>query len=214
MAQKTDIRALFIQMFIGELIRNTSSSPINFSKSTQHIETPKNMQIIPRESEKRFPQQEQKLHPSSYHLNTPDALKPIHPTSLLRPIQVRPRLSMQRHGLPTRTRHPHTLNHSTFEGLDLGKLSALISEPRIQQIECPGENKELLIKKNDVIQKTSVSLAKSEIKKIVSEFSKATRIPVVGGVFKVAFKNLIMTAIISDFVGTRFVIQKKHPSHS
>lgn len=94
---------------------------------------------------------------------------------------------------------------------DLKKLNILISDPRINQIDCHGPNKEILVKISGTTQKTKTILTKEEIIEIIKEFSDKTRIPLIKGVFRAALGNLILTATISDFVDTRFTIQKRTP---
>lgn len=99
--------------------------------------------------------------------------------------------------------------------VDLGKLNFLLMDPAVQAIECQGPNKNILVRKNGVTQKTPVILQEDEIKKIVDNFSKKTKIPLIGNMFKAAYSNLIMSAVSSEFLGTRFIVQKKfNPAES
>ena len=91
---------------------------------------------------------------------------------------------------------------------DLGKLNIFISDPRIQQIECYGPNKEITVKVSGMAQKTRIKLTKEEIDGILKKFSEQTRIPLLKGIFKAALGNLTITAVTSDFVDTKFTIQK------
>lgn len=91
----------------------------------------------------------------------------------------------------------------------MGKINPLISDRDIQMIECPGAGKQILIYKSGVIQNTNIVLDKGEINLLMKEFSKKTKIPLISGVFKAALDNFIITAVISDFIGTRFILQKK-----
>jgi len=91
----------------------------------------------------------------------------------------------------------------------LEKIKPLLNDPSIRSIECSGPEKNLIINRQGIIQSANLSLNQSEISSIVEEVSNKTRIPLVAGTFKAAFDNFIMTAIISEFVGTRFLIQRK-----
>ena len=55
---------------------------------------------------------------------------------------------------------------------------------------------------------TKVILDQPEISMIIEMFSREARIPVVGGILKAAVGNLVISAVISDFVGSRFIINK------
>lgn len=94
---------------------------------------------------------------------------------------------------------------------DLKKLNLFFSDPRVEQVECHGPNKNVLVKIAGTTQKTETILTKEEITEIIKEFSEKTRIPLIKGVFRAALGNLILTAAISDFVDTRFTIQKRAP---
>lgn len=91
----------------------------------------------------------------------------------------------------------------------LSKILPIISQPDISSVECPSPGKQLLINKYGSIQISNLSLSEEEVKQILQEVSQKTRIPVISGVFKAMFDNYIFTAVVSDFVGTRFIIQKK-----
>lgn len=89
------------------------------------------------------------------------------------------------------------------------KLNFLVADPSVSSIECPGPNKPLLVNKGGMIQATNILLTKDEVDNIIREFSEKTRIPLIQGTFKAVFGRLLVTAVISEFVGTRFIIQKR-----
>jgi len=92
--------------------------------------------------------------------------------------------------------------------LGLEKLSEYMQDPSVLSIECPGPKKPLIINRAGRIQPTNLILTKKEIEKIMNEFSEKTRIPLISGVFKAAHQNILITAVISEYLGTRFIIQK------
>ena len=57
-------------------------------------------------------------------------------------------------------------------------------------------------------KKTPIKLSKEEIDQIVRAFSESAKIPSTEGLFKAAFGNLVISAVVSDIVGTRFIIRK------
>tara|TARA_Y100000034_G_scaffold126562_1_gene177961 strand:- start:457 stop:1155 length:699 start_codon:yes stop_codon:yes gene_type:complete len=95
---------------------------------------------------------------------------------------------------------------------NVGKLNLLISDVGVESIECLGANKNVIVKKGGKVQQTRIILTRNEIKQILEDFSQKTKIPLQAGTFKAILNNLILTAIISEFSGTRFIIQKKTPS--
>jgi hypothetical protein len=94
----------------------------------------------------------------------------------------------------------------------LNKLNNLMLDPTVQTIECPGPGKQVTVYRSGFIQNTNIFLTTDEIKKIMSEISEITKIPIIPGVFKAALGNFVITSVVSEFVGTRFIIQKKEPS--
>ena len=97
------------------------------------------------------------------------------------------------------------------EGFALGKIEALLKNNTIQSIECPGPNKNLLIKRYDKINTTKITITQEEITDILYNFAKEAKIPIVGGILKAAVGDLVISAVISEFVGSRFIINKITP---
>lgn len=95
---------------------------------------------------------------------------------------------------------------------DLGKINVLLTDPRVQEIQCPGYGKDIMVKKDGSLQNTKINLTKEELDSLIQKFSEATRIPLVRGMFKAAIGDIIMTAFVSDFVDTRFSIEKRLPT--
>ncbi|HJX50872.1 MAG TPA: hypothetical protein VJ438_05425 [Candidatus Nanoarchaeia archaeon] len=91
--------------------------------------------------------------------------------------------------------------------VDLGKLNPLIKDPMVQTIECHGPDKKIIVRTPSE-RETEISLTKEEINNIVKTFSEHTKIPAEEGVFRVALGRIVFTAIISDIVGTKFMIKK------
>lgn len=91
------------------------------------------------------------------------------------------------------------------------KLNFLIKDPSVTEIECIGSEQNLLVKKGGAIQKTPVTLSIEEIYELIAEFSQKTKIPVLDGTIKAALNNLILTAVLSEILGPRFILQKKNP---
>ena len=87
-------------------------------------------------------------------------------------------------------------------------LNALIRNPAINEIECIGVDNPLMIKIRGMTQKTQVKLTIEEIYDLIAEFSQKTRIPVINGSIKAALNNMIITAVLSETLGPRFILQK------
>ncbi|MSS74211.1 hypothetical protein EXS72_01055 [Candidatus Pacearchaeota archaeon] len=95
--------------------------------------------------------------------------------------------------------------------LAIDKLNFLIRDPSVTEIECSDSEKNILVKKGGSVQRTSVKLSIEEVYQLIGEFSQKTKIPVIDGTIKTAFNNLILTAVLSETLGPRFIIQKKNP---
>ena len=94
------------------------------------------------------------------------------------------------------------------EGFNLGNLEAFLRDPAIQSIECSGPGKDILIRKRNRLTTIKLSLKENEINTLINNFSKESRIPILGGILKAAVGNLVISAIISEFVGSRFIINR------
>ena len=92
--------------------------------------------------------------------------------------------------------------------IDLGKLNPLIKDPLVREIHCSGPDQNIIVKGNMGTKPTSIILNKSEIDLIIQKFSQVSRIPASPGVFKVVIGKLILSAIISEVIGSRFIINK------
>jgi len=101
----------------------------------------------------------------------------------------------------------------TENQIDLGKLNQLIKDPFVKIVECNGPNEKIIVSTPSK-KLTNISLSKEEINEIIKKFSESAKIPVQEGVFKVAFGKLIFSAIISDVVGSKFIIRKMPPKMS
>lgn len=92
--------------------------------------------------------------------------------------------------------------------IDLTKLNSLINDYMVSIIECYGSEENIVVKGKMGTKKTPITLSKEEIDDIIQRFSRETKIPVQEGVFKVVAGRLILLAIISEVVGSKFVIKK------
>lgn len=95
--------------------------------------------------------------------------------------------------------------------MDLGSLNPMIADKQVTMIECPGPDKFLIVKKAGQINSARISLSGGEIDKIIEQFSEKAKIPVIRGIFKAVVGNLAISAVISEFVGGRFIINKFTP---
>jgi len=97
------------------------------------------------------------------------------------------------------------------KGFGLGVLEPLLKDVSIQSIECPGPNKNILVKKYSKVNVTKIILSQKDITNIINNFSIKAKIPIVGGILKAAVGDLVVSAVISEFIGSRFIINKIIP---
>lgn len=147
-------------------------------------------------------------------------IEPMEPKIDLDKPDVKGMIPSMIHSPPPQIRIPRTappikmnlpVNPSAAGSINLGKITQFLSDPAVVSVESPGAGKNLMINRSGAIQTSPMSLTKEEIDAIMKEVSDKTRIPLSTGVFKAAFQNLIITAVLSDYIGTRFLIQKKNP---
>lgn len=99
-------------------------------------------------------------------------------------------------------------------GFTLGKIEPILQDNLIQTIECPGPGKNVLVKKLDKINVTKITLSQDEINQIIIQFSNQSKIPLLGGILKAAVGNMLISAVTSDFAGSRFIINRINPNIS
>lgn len=93
-------------------------------------------------------------------------------------------------------------------GMDLGKLNPYLEDPNIDSIEVEGENEKIYVVGKMGKKPISLVLNRDEIDAIIDKFSSDAKIPKVEGLFKVSINNLILTAMVSSVISSRFIIKK------
>ncbi len=92
--------------------------------------------------------------------------------------------------------------------VDLGKLNPLVDDISVSSIECHGPSENIIVAGKMGRKKTNIILSEGEINEIINRFSTTAKIPLQEGVFKVVLGKLIISAVISDIISTRFIIRK------
>ena len=92
--------------------------------------------------------------------------------------------------------------------IDLGKLNPLIKDPLVNSIECSGTDEPVTVRGKMGIKKTNIILNKEELDQTIKKFSETAKIPMHEGVLKIATGRLILSAVISDIIGSKFIIKK------
>ena len=226
-----EIGELFVKNFVFSLIKSIPVQEVyeEPQKTNQEIKIEKIENKIPT----TYPQiqiikKETEMLPSLPSLKK---IKEIYSPSIMRPMNITPQrpmpapiqpppsplsqnLSIKRGFLPSVVSDipvppPHSM--PLILGSAFAKANSILKDPSVQSVECPGPGKPLLANKSGIMQTSSVILSKEEISSILEEVSEKTKIPLIEGLFKAMLGNLIITAVISEFVGTRFIMQKRNP---
>lgn len=107
---------------------------------------------------------------------------------------------------------PPTVQHirpiPTRREIDIGKLNPLIKDPLVKIIECNGPDEKIVVGGTMGRKNTNIILSKEEIDGVIKKFSEETKIPAEEGIFKAAVGRLIISAIVSDITGSKFIIRK------
>ncbi len=104
---------------------------------------------------------------------------------------------------------PVQIPSSILDSPELSKIRQLLRDPSVFSVECLGNDKPLRIIRSGQRQMTNISLNKEEISTLLKKFSSESRIPLFDGVFKVAVENLLLNAVISGIIGSKFIIKKQ-----
>lgn len=126
--------------------------------------------------------------------------------SRMPPEFVRPGFKVE--GVPPSLRPPTTPFTLRPAGIDFGKLLPLIQNPSITIIECPGPNKELIIRTYNVRKTYPLSLTNEDMTGIVEQFSKRAKIPIINGLFRAWIDKFLISAIIMNNQVQNFILQK------
>lgn len=201
-------RIIFLKKFIEEMLLNSYEK----HRIEKGIKIEKLKQKFIKSSSEESPQifeenQETKRKPIIYRSSVQDMqLTPSKVTKRIKPLtkpipsQYQPSRQIKGIQLPT----PPTSNPTK-------KIDPLIRDSSVQMIECSGPGRNILVKRYGKINTTKIRLSQKEIMDIINHFANEARIPIAGGILKAAIKNLVISAVISEFVGSRFIINKITP---
>ena len=147
-------------------------------------------------------------HKKEEHHQAPTPLPKQQPTQNMQPSRFpRSRGALGR-AILNRPQQPQQQEAPQESQQGLEKLTPILNDPAVQSIECSGPGQALTINRSGVKQKSNLSLTNEEINELLKTFSEKTNIPLAPGVFKATLGKLTLTAIVSEFVGTRFILLK------
>jgi hypothetical protein len=91
---------------------------------------------------------------------------------------------------------------------DYGKVTPLLNDPSVSTIECQGSGRPVMVIRAGQRQITRINLSAKEVKEFLEKISDAVHIPILEGVFRAAVDNFAINAVVSEIIGSRFVIKK------
>ncbi len=213
--QRDFARIIFLKKFTEEIISNIRRE----YETEENIEVGRFKQKIePRVSDKEFKQimQEPVFEPAKYYKSLsispavqqafrPRFMPKIFHKKQIQKMPLAPEYKKSEYQIPPDVQ---PVAEKRPEGFSIGKLDSLLKDPTIQSIECSGPDQKILVKRNSQINITQFSLSQQEINQIADIFSKDARIPIVNGILKAIVGDLIISAVLSDFAGSRFIINR------
>jgi len=198
----TDFKKFFLLTFTKELIKHSEGRDIK--KLQRIIELEENIK------KEKIPSTFviQGIYPQKKITETsPTQIKP---STLIKPsfkqIKRRQPLFITEPKLPAHLEYLKPIPSGNI-GVELFKIDSLIKDPAVKIIEGnPDEN--VIVSGTMGTKPTGIFLNKEDINRIVNQFSENSKIPVNEGIYRIVLGNLIFSAIISDVIGSRFVIKK------
>ncbi|MEK6841622.1 MAG: hypothetical protein AABX91_00525 [Nanoarchaeota archaeon] len=209
-----NFRTRFLLNFTRELIRNTET----YKKSAVEVSV-KNFILEKKEVQKL---QERKINVSiqkvSHGRNLPLGAKPSRNPNSANPFQsfFAQRVSSQRANSSrvqiVESKLPPTVQHikpiPMQVEINLKKLSPLIKDPLVGIMECNGPGENIFVTGTMGRKRTGIILNKEEVDEIIKIFSESTKIPIEEGMNKFVFGKLVLSAIVSEVIGSKFIIKK------
>lgn len=122
-----------------------------------------------------------------------------------RPLQ---RMRVSGDDLPEHLRYLRPTRTDVPKQLELGKLIPFLNDKNVKSIEVEGSDQPIYVKGTMGKKTTGVIITADEINQILNTFSKVGKVPKVEGLFKVVASNLVLTAMVSESIGSRFIIKK------
>lgn len=122
--------------------------------------------------------------------------------------QFMPKIVPQKAEIPIQIQIPkQEIKIEEEETVKTGTVIDSLLSKGIKTIE--GSSDGVRIKRDGEFEQTTIMLSENEIKDIIKKFSEITRIPITDNVLRTTINDFKITAIISNKIGSRFLIQNK-----
>lgn len=195
-----NFKKLFLLHFTRELILHSSSGEFTNLQSLMKEEVAEDKSELMRSIKINSPQRKQELVQED--LDFHKIFRGISPSLATQ----RKTISIPEINLPPHLQYLKPIPKET--GIDLEKLNPLINDPAVKIIECSGADEHVFVRGGMGTKPTNIVLHKEDIDKIIETFARVSSIPPHEGIYHVAFGKLILSAIISNVVGSKFMIKK------
>lgn len=201
-------RTLFLLEFTKQLIKNSKTEDIfKLEKILEEREKEKEEKIKERQSEIK-----EKLSPSKQTKEIEELEEQTleFPKFIAKPIITRPQvprvLRIPEPKIPPHLQYLRPI--PTQAEINLNSLNPLLNDPKVKTIECLGQDEAIIVSGDMGRKPTNIILNKQEIDETIQAFSRASKIPYEEGIFRVVYGNLVFSAIISESLGSKFIIKK------
>ncbi len=209
-----DFKKIFLLAFAVELIKHSKNNDIANLQKIIELEESKIKEKIPSafQVEKSIPSKlKESILASEKKIIIPAGNTFAIPRLKTVTGQIQhPSLIIPEPKLPSHLEYLRPIPSKSVE-IDLSKINPLIKDPAVKVIE-GNPNERVIVNGSMGTRPTSIILDKDEINEIINKFSKVAKIPINEGVYKVVAGNLVLSAVISETVGSRFVIKKIIPT--
>jgi len=209
----------FIRKFVFAIVQNIRAKNFDYEeKQVIHAD------LVPRISEKvmhaslgekvsrNVPVIPQMQAPVVRKRDMSALIAPIGGSRMRAPVQQMPPVQAQPIAPPVQQFVPATPQGAPVGvAQDYGKITPLLNDPSVSTIECQGVGKPVMIIRAGQKQVTKIVLSGNDIKEVLQKVSDAAHIPLLEGVFRAAVDNFSINAVISEMIGSRFVIKKQTP---
>lgn len=104
---------------------------------------------------------------------------------------------------------PPSPQNAALPQFTLAKIQSLLSSQGTRSIECPGPDRPLILVRGGKPEVQQTTLSAEEINTFLQEVATQTKIPLLPGLYKALLGPYLITAVISDVIGSRFILQRR-----
>ena len=91
---------------------------------------------------------------------------------------------------------------------DYGKIMLLLNDVSVSTIDCPGPDKQIFVVRAGQREITKISLSAVDIRELLEKLADGAHVPLMEGVFRVSVDGLSVSAVVSEMLGSKFVVKK------